>query len=592
MLPSRQYPNNRPKEYEILNTSFDIGEKELFDGICIDNGAQRSVAGIVQTYAYTKATNHEWNPCKTNRYFRFGETVYQSLGEITIRIPVPNNVILQKTVDVISSDVPILFGLDFLDEQGLIPDNVNNTLVSVKHGWSLPLCRKKGHLYLTWKYCDILYTKKELQRLHLHFFHPNFQKLFNLIMRSNPAEATSETKKILKHIQDTCKTCQRFTPKPFCFKVAMPDGIVFNNELEMDLMFINKVPILHVVDVGTNFSGAEILKRQNINGIWNAFQKCWASIYIGYPNKMRVDAGSVFTSPKWSKITDLTGITLDISGVESHNSIAKEEKYHDTLRRIFLKIQTDYKKLEKETILKLTIKAMNDTMGPNGLVPSLLVFGALPRFPAIANNLANQRDRMETLQMAKDEMEQIVAEQRLKTALISKLPTSVREEFNVGDNVLVYREKQKPFKWTGPFPITKVDGKQIYTNRNGKIAQHSRHQVKHYNNEPDDKILYSINLALQQLMPNEPLNSAQDINNITYTDSIDSINDICITRTLPFDDPENKSSIFDDAKLKELQGLEKRKVWEVVPASSLPENANIISGRFVCAIINEGTSED
>ena len=36
-------------------------------------------------------------------------------------------------------------------------------------------------------------------------------------------------------------------------------------------------------------------------------------------------------------------------------------------------------KYSNDICLQLTIKAINDTIGPNGLVPTLLVFGAYPR---------------------------------------------------------------------------------------------------------------------------------------------------------------------------------------------------------------------
>ena len=65
-------------------------------------------------------------------------------------------------------------------------------------------------------------------------------------------------------------------------------------------------------------------------------------------------------------------------------------------------------------ILRLSVKAINDTMGPNGLVPSLLVFGVLPSFPGPTSNNIPQKERMEALRKAKAEMEAIVAEQRIK----------------------------------------------------------------------------------------------------------------------------------------------------------------------------------
>ena len=63
---------------------------------------------------------------------------------------------------------------------------------------------------------------------------------------------------------------------------------------------------------------------------------------------------------------------------------------------------------------------MNDTKNREGLVPSLLVFGDLPRFSPFNTELAGQADRKRGLQMKRAEMKTISAEFRRKRALISR----------------------------------------------------------------------------------------------------------------------------------------------------------------------------
>jgi hypothetical protein len=67
--------------------------------------------------------------------------------------------------------------------------------------------------------------------------------------------------------------------------------------------------------------------------------------------------------------------------VEAHNSIGKVEKYYTPLRRVYKIIRTELKEegIDDEVCLQMAVKAINDTVGPNGLVPTLLVFGAYPR---------------------------------------------------------------------------------------------------------------------------------------------------------------------------------------------------------------------
>ena len=74
-------------------------------------------------------------------------------------------------------------------------------------------------------------------------------------------------------------------------------------------------------------------------------------------------------------------ITTRSIPVEAHWSIGMVERYHAVLRRAYKVIAADLQGcgLNKETILQMAVKAINDTAGPNGLVATLLVFGAYPR---------------------------------------------------------------------------------------------------------------------------------------------------------------------------------------------------------------------
>jgi hypothetical protein len=67
--------------------------------------------------------------------------------------------------------------------------------------------------------------------------------------------------------------------------------------------------------------------------------------------------------------------------VKAYNSIGKVEKYHAPLRRLYkiLRDKLKEKNLNKELILQMAVKAINNTARPNGLVPTLLVFSAYLR---------------------------------------------------------------------------------------------------------------------------------------------------------------------------------------------------------------------
>lgn len=187
-------------------------------------------------------------------------------------------------------------------------------------------------------------------------------------------------------------------------------------------MWLAGKPALHVVDTHTHFSSAIFLSGKSTKDVWNAFLVSWASMYLGYHDKLRVDQESIFKSREWMQLCAEAGIDVDLSGIESHNAIGVGERYHAPLRRIFNRVRENSPALDAEICLKIATKAMNDTMNPEGLVPSLLVFGTLPRFPPSSTSLPTHNNRMQAMATARIEMTNITAKLRVQQALRAKLP--------------------------------------------------------------------------------------------------------------------------------------------------------------------------
>jgi hypothetical protein len=65
--------------------------------------------------------------------------------------------------------------------------------------------------------------------------------------------------------------------------------------------------------------------------------------------------------------------------IEAHNSVGIVERYYGPLRRIYRIITIELLDISKDIALQMAFKAINDSAGPNSLIPTLLVFGAYPR---------------------------------------------------------------------------------------------------------------------------------------------------------------------------------------------------------------------
>jgi len=365
---------------------------------------------------------------------------------------------LPTFADIVDADIPLLLGLDYMDKEKLLADNLKNMLICEENGWTLPITRRKGHMFVEWNIQKILFTNMELHRMHRNFFHPSARKLFNVLKRAYPYSCNSETLKQLEAISKNCTRCQQ-KRTPHRFKVALPnDEIIFNGVVALDLTWLDvgkklKAAVLHIVDTHTHFQNAVFLKGGSARDVWDAFIEAWSSVYVGYPTTLKTDHGKVFTSKSWRDWSSMAGISLD-SGIESHNSCGVVERYHDPLRKIFTAIVSDYPKLDREIALRCEIKGINDTMGPEGLVPSYLVFGTLPSFPAMNTDLPGQKDRMAAVSYARKEMATISAKLRIQHALRSRIPPATEYLIEPGDNVYVFREKLE--QWTGPFTVKKI----------------------------------------------------------------------------------------------------------------------------------------
>lgn len=58
------------------------------------------------------------------------------------------------------------------------------------------------------------------------------------------------------------------------------------------------------------------------------------------------------------------------------------------MKRAYLIIRTEVPKLTSEEVLQYAIKSLTDSVGPDGLVPTLLVYGVLPRLGIPTDNPA------------------------------------------------------------------------------------------------------------------------------------------------------------------------------------------------------------
>lgn len=99
---------------------------------------------------------------RKNRKFLFGDRLHKSLGKMVLHLTTDQGPIPFE-VDVVIIDIPLLFGLYFMDKHKAVKNIVRNQFETAR--WRVPIARKFGHLYVEMNHI-INYTHSELLKLH------------------------------------------------------------------------------------------------------------------------------------------------------------------------------------------------------------------------------------------------------------------------------------------------------------------------------------------------------------------------------------------------------------------------------------------
>jgi di/tripeptidase len=143
----------------------------------------------------------------------------------------------------------------------------------------------------------------------------------------------------------------------------------FNWCIVVDVMYLDSKPVLHVVDVATAFQAAKFLKDMSAKTTWDTLRICWIDVYQGPPDIIISDAGKNFASEEFRQHAATMDIDIKEIPVEAHNSVGKVERYHGPLRRAYEILSNELPSLStnKEVILQMAVKAVNDSAGPDGI---------------------------------------------------------------------------------------------------------------------------------------------------------------------------------------------------------------------------------
>ncbi len=101
--------------------------------------------------------------------------------------------------------------------------------------------------------------------------------------------------------------------------------------------------------------------------------------------------------------------------------------------------------VSEEYLLAIAVMCINSTVGPEGICPTLLVFGAMQNLPLPRDSpgAVPQSDPMKMIHTAKEQYISVIAKMRLRRAEKAFIPRAPPNLLQFGDKSLVYREYSK-----------------------------------------------------------------------------------------------------------------------------------------------------
>ena len=118
-------------------------------------------------------------------------------------------------------------------------------------------------------YCHL--TKTELRQLHRRFRHPFIRRLTKVLEHAGHSNINRH---MIKYLTKYCKHCQLYSKSLGRFKFTLKDDYNFNYQVIIDMLYLDKKPVLHAIDDATAFNATRFLKDMSAKAAWDTVQTC------------------------------------------------------------------------------------------------------------------------------------------------------------------------------------------------------------------------------------------------------------------------------------------------------------------------------
>ncbi|EED14529.1 conserved hypothetical protein [Talaromyces stipitatus ATCC 10500] len=266
--------------------------------------------------------------------------------------------------------------------------------------------------------------------------------------------------------------------------------------------------------ITTSFQAARFLKSLSIKDTWEALQVVWIDTYLGPPDVISHDIGTNFAALEFKTEAKMMGIQYYQVPVEAHNAIGKVKRYYAPLRRAYNIISAELgASVNKDVILQMAVKAINDTVGPDRIVLTVLVFDTYLCITTDSPLSALTARRAEAMRKVMAKLRCMVAERQVNDTLNTRNGPIIMETLNLapGSKVKVWR---KGDSWSEPYKVISVNGHDVTVDLgNGAVAFRAT-SVQQYLHDSKDESDRLIRLPLSP--PQEDLNRQDSRSQVNF----------------------------------------------------------------------------
>ena len=293
--------------------------------------------------------------------------------------------------------------------------------------------------------------KNEVLKLHKYFAHRSGRKLWENLFQ--PAGKMKGKKKLILDFLNKCETCRKYKRTPARPKVGLPKSKDINDIVSMDLKIMKKsgnreVAILYLHDEFSKLVKGQVINDKNRDTIISAIENKWivgGGMGPGHPTRgFFSDNGGEFLNEDLIDFASSLNITIKMTSASSPWSNGSCERAHATVDRIVEKILEDDPKTSLQKAVDLACFVKNTEINKTGFSPIQLFTGKSPSFPGLSdcspanvemegnNEFLKILRRMDKVRI---EARKVDCDQRMKTALRSKINSSCQRSYFFGDSV-------------------------------------------------------------------------------------------------------------------------------------------------------------